>query len=128
MTTFRSKPTTIEAEQFLDTNNPPPGVQQQDWIFYVVTIQGERVPVHVGEWIIKEPTGDGYYPCADEVFQKRWEPVRVRPYGLSRAAGVVEGRTVVFGIDPASGPDASAVVAVDPHTGRVWSGPEFGTG
>lgn len=41
---------------------------------YVETLQGERVFVQPGEWIVKEFSGDGYYPIADAAFRAKYEP------------------------------------------------------
>jgi hypothetical protein len=41
---------------------------------FVRTMQGREVPVSVGEWIIKEASGEGYYPIADEEFRRIYEP------------------------------------------------------
>lgn len=39
---------------------------------YVTTLQGEHVFVEPGEWIVKEFSGDGYYPIADAAFQAKY--------------------------------------------------------
>jgi hypothetical protein len=78
---FNRKPTPpIEAEQFLDSANPPRGVQQSlvEGKFYVVTLQGQRVHVELGEWIVREdarPDGHYCYPIADGEFQRLYEPI-----------------------------------------------------
>lgn len=33
----------------------------------------ETVPLRLGDFVIKEPKGEGYYPCDPETFQERWE-------------------------------------------------------
>ncbi len=75
---FRSKPVEIEANQFFHAAVAPIGVMgREDGSCYVVTIQGEKVNVNEGDWIILEnPPGDGTraYPCKQEVFAKRYEP------------------------------------------------------
>lgn len=74
MPIFRSKPKTIDAEQFRDPTNPPRGVQEDDpGKFYVTTMQGVNVPVKVGEWIVLERDGKHCYPIADGEFQKLYE-------------------------------------------------------
>jgi len=87
---YRSKPTVIEAVQFLPLTDHklklPEGVTgihspgADNWayegcMFYVTTIQGQKVPVSEGEWIIAEPDGIHHYPCAPDVFAARYEPV-----------------------------------------------------
>jgi hypothetical protein len=46
---------------------------REDGSVYVVTIQGREVDVSPGEWIIQEPDGEHYYPCADDIFKDRYE-------------------------------------------------------
>ena len=73
--------TEIEAEQFLPPNQIPSGVMNVyssvDGTTYsgqVVTIQGERVNVKPGEWIVRESDNpDRYYPIADAVFKRKYE-------------------------------------------------------
>jgi hypothetical protein len=77
---YRSKPTEIEANQFFRHSEAPIGVRgREDGSCYVITKQGEEVAVHDGDFIILEnPPGDGTraYPCAPDVFRKRWEPIK----------------------------------------------------
>ncbi len=76
---FRSKSVEVEANQFLRHSEAPLGVRgREDGSSFVVTIQGEEVDVHPGEWIILEdPPGDGTraYPCAPDVFERKYERV-----------------------------------------------------
>ena len=83
MAKYRAKQITeIEAEQFLPPNQIP-GVfnvyGSPDGTIYsgqVWTIQGERVNVKAGEWIVQEPDNpDRFYPIADEVFKRKYELV-----------------------------------------------------
>lgn len=75
---FRSKASECEANQFFHGATAPIGVRtREDGSCYVVTIQGNEVPIEPGEWIILEdPPGDGTraYPCKPDVFERRWEP------------------------------------------------------
>jgi hypothetical protein len=92
---YRSKPTEIEAYQLtkeliaahvLD-NAPLPGVsvtassrhqeRREVWNTrqHVTTIQGQHVQVEPGEWIVQEPDGIHYYPIADDVFRRKYEPI-----------------------------------------------------
>lgn len=83
MPMYRKKPKTVDAVQFTDEANPPRGVRigvldgDLDVLphncFYVETIQGQRVVVQVGEWIIDEGDAVHFYPCADSVFRKDHE-------------------------------------------------------
>lgn len=93
---YRSKPTEIEAYRLtkeliaahvLD-KAPLPGVRvassnahpgrREVWGTrqYVTTIQKQRVYVEPGEWIVQEPDGVHYYPIADDVFLRKYEPVQ----------------------------------------------------
>ena len=81
---FRSKPKRVHAEQFVDRDNPPRGVQRVEkgelhaavCEFWVITAQGSRVYVSVGEWIVDEGCGTRFYPIADAVFKgpKGYDP------------------------------------------------------
>ena len=79
----------IEAEQFNPPYQIPKGVinvykmgsgtvGNPTWYTGEVwTIQGEKVRVIPGEWIVEEPDMEGrYYPIADEVFRRKYEPVK----------------------------------------------------
>lgn len=76
---FRSKSVEIEANRFTHGATAPIGVRtREDGSCYVVTIQGEEVAVHEGDWIILEdPPGDGTraYPCKADVFERKYEVV-----------------------------------------------------
>lgn len=84
MAKYRAKQITeIEAEQFLPPNQIPKGVfnvyGSPDGTVYsgqVWTIQGQRVNVKTGEWIVQEPDNpERFYPIADEVFKRKYELV-----------------------------------------------------
>ncbi len=77
MTKYRAKEIAeIEAEQFLPPHQIPKGVTKNFDDYTVITFQGEMVSVRSGEWIVKEEYGfDGYYPIADDVFQRKYEKV-----------------------------------------------------
>lgn len=40
----------------------------------VFTIAGQPAIAHPGEWVVAEPVPGRFYPCADEVFAKRYRP------------------------------------------------------
>lgn len=99
MSRFRSKPVEIEAVQ-LDRNMTEPGwmVAEWDakrmwtetddagmWHWHVETANG---PVfgHEGDWLIREPSGVGAYPCKPEVFALKYEPVDQMTIGQAEAA------------------------------------------
>lgn len=64
----------IDAEQWTDCNTPPPGVYMRGVNHVVKTMQGIEVPVRVGEWIVKESNGPGYYPIDEAEFRRTYEP------------------------------------------------------
>ena len=68
----------IEAEQFTDPLSPPRGVfhDLESGVRNVVkTLQGQLVPVALGEWIVQESNGPGHYPIQDEEFRRTYEPI-----------------------------------------------------
>lgn len=91
---FKSKPVVIEAMQFIPEN----AQALIDWLPYDVyalvpkptsyeldlTVQYEKIleiktlegvmTARTGDWIIKGTLGE-FYPCKDEVFRKKYEPV-----------------------------------------------------
>ncbi len=79
MAKYQRKPNTLtpfEANRFERGNQLVPGMWRgPDGCAYVTTIQGRDVEVSVGEWVIQEPDGIHYYPCADAIFHERYEEV-----------------------------------------------------
>lgn len=88
MACYRKKPAYREAEQFRGfyVTPYPPGLEFEDnsndpaaqaargrYAFYVVTTQGQKVYVQPGEYIVKEPNGNGYYPCEAATFEREHE-------------------------------------------------------
>lgn len=94
MQRYRSKPATVTAYQLSEyailvhilDNEPLPGVTMTAHSVHpgrreltgrtrqhVTTIQGQRVPVEPGEWIVQEADGVHYYPIADDVFRLKYE-------------------------------------------------------
>ena len=78
MATYQRKPDSFvpfTANQY-HGDGPCQGVKfRDDGSAYVQTIQGRDVDVSPGEWVIQEPDGEHYYPCADDIFQQRYEIV-----------------------------------------------------
>lgn len=85
MPQFRKKPVVVEAvkltDEALDAEHPSelhiPGVGY-DPVHreaLVTTIHGDKLFVHVGEWIITEPDGKHHYPCKPDIFEATYEPV-----------------------------------------------------
>lgn len=78
MPMFRRKPTTVDAEQFMDIASPPRGVtfSRLSGMHEVVTLQGMKVGVRLGEWIVREAANpERFYPIADDEFRRIYEPV-----------------------------------------------------
>ena len=76
MALYRRKPTTVDAEQFTDAANPPRGVAfgHLSGMHEVVTLQGMKVGVRLGEWIVRENSNpERYYPIADAEFRRIYE-------------------------------------------------------
>jgi hypothetical protein len=81
MPIFKRKPTLVDAEQFLDPDNPPRGVEithlddpSMNRRHHVTTMQGRQVDVSVGEWIVAEADGVHFYPIANAEFERIYEP------------------------------------------------------
>lgn len=77
---FQSKPITIEAECFRE-GEPLPFRDESACCFdgavwYVVTTHGQKTLISFGDWIIREPNGNGFYPCKPDIFAKRYEPIQ----------------------------------------------------
>jgi hypothetical protein len=70
---FRKKPVDVEAVRFNPADELPPSIRAVHRFgadegcddFYVTTIQGVTTQIKAGEWIMPEPDGEHYYPCAD---------------------------------------------------------------
>lgn len=93
MPRFQNKPRLIEANQFLgepgvpgveerwemvEPTDAPPGFQNEAYLarlYFVTTMQGQKVTVKPGEWIVLESDRVHYYPIADAEFRRLYEPV-----------------------------------------------------
>lgn len=81
---YKKRPITVEAEQLIEGKTWPAGVDIDDANqMYVTTIQGQKVAIRYGEWVIAEGDGLHFYPCADEVFRRTYEPENATPPRLS---------------------------------------------
>jgi hypothetical protein len=76
MARYRSKLVEIEAVQYL-ANTSPPGLCACNATIYTHAHgrQGATM-VNLNDWLVVEPDGSGYYPCAPDVFERRWEEVK----------------------------------------------------
>lgn len=92
MSKFRTKPFEIEAFQI--TRNKGTGEVQHevtDWFndenlagrayyqggsepYYTIETANGPVRANIGDWIIREPSGIGCYPCKPDVFAAKYEP------------------------------------------------------
>lgn len=83
---FRSKAAEVEAVQWTGDNND----EVLDWMGEQYADRTDLRPqyralwcekadrwvnIEPGDWIIREPDGDGFYPCKPDIFASRWEPV-----------------------------------------------------
>lgn len=75
MALFKTKQFTVNAEKLNEGDPWPDGVKfdHNSQRMYVTTIQGEAVLISYGEWVITEPDGIHHYPCADDVFTRKYE-------------------------------------------------------
>lgn len=93
MSRFRSKPVEIEAIQL--TRNKGTGEvmhESPQWFqecieagtaywsggdepYYTLETANGPVRAVVGDWIIREPSGVGAYPCKPDVFAKKYEAI-----------------------------------------------------
>jgi hypothetical protein len=89
MRQFRSKPSVIEAEQFhgvgwYEANERPypeghclcdDGKKTSDTPHsHVHTAHEQIVLLSVGDWIVREPDGRGFYPVKPDIFTAKYEP------------------------------------------------------
>jgi hypothetical protein len=72
---FRKKPVVVEAEQWFPGKEVAGVIETGPEAAYVTTIQGRRVKLSPGEWVITEPDGIHHYPCDPDVFRKQFDPV-----------------------------------------------------
>lgn len=98
MPQFRSKPVIIEAVQYLgpefinekDPTQGSPLYSQVTWVEdtsrsgrYAVLV-GKQGPakLRTNDWIIREPGGEGFYPCAPDVFAAKYEAIQAKEVDL----------------------------------------------
>lgn len=84
---YRKKPVFREAVQWHVWNDRVPGVQKETVSgdagtiegatvrFYVVTTHGQKAYPDDGDYVVKEPDGNGYYPCKPAIFESEHDVV-----------------------------------------------------
>ena len=89
MTTYRKRPVEVEAVQWTGRNTIEIGefLGETAWHFWVGTgvialrvaggavLSSTVLSVKAGDWIVAEPDGMGFYPCAAAIFETTYEPV-----------------------------------------------------
>lgn len=87
MPKFKSRPLFIEAVQWTGSNQP--AIEEFTEGAHNVFIQFGKTSdfslwvdkskawcdLKIGDWIMREPDGSGFYPCANHIFQQCWEKV-----------------------------------------------------
>lgn len=77
MPKFRKKPVVVDVEQWFPGKDVAgvhvPSVREEAPSHYVITAHGQRAYLAVGDWIIAEPDGRGFYPCKPDIFAATYE-------------------------------------------------------
>jgi hypothetical protein len=71
---FRKKPVVVEAEQFNQAGDHQAVVHLEGEHRFAVLGKQGLVTVDLGDWIITEQDGSGFYPCKPDVFERTYEP------------------------------------------------------
>jgi hypothetical protein len=69
---YRAKPIEIEAEQWTSESKPAAVTEETPGYGFVTSKQG-RVACALDDFIIAEPDGSGYYPCAPSIFRAKYD-------------------------------------------------------
>jgi len=76
MARFKKRPSIIDAHQFTDELPDPTGVlRSEDNRPYVITAHDQPVFLEIGDWIVGEPDGRGYYPIKPDIFANTYEAI-----------------------------------------------------
>lgn len=73
MAKFKKKPQEFEAHQWNGSNSDVPGVEvvhnfaMDEDQYFVTTAHGQHVYLSPGDWVVKEPDGNGYYPIKNDI-------------------------------------------------------------
>lgn len=72
MAKYRARPSEIEAEQWTTDFKPEPVTVEGPGFGFVISKQG-RVACAIDDFIITEPDGSGFYPCAPSIFRAKYD-------------------------------------------------------
>lgn len=76
MAQYRKKPIVVEATQwFPGIEIPGVNYGRVDTNAWFITIQGDRVSLAPGDWVITEADGINHYPCKADIFAATYDPV-----------------------------------------------------
>lgn len=71
---FRKRPEDFDAEPYLGVLIP--GVHEaEDGRHYVMTAHAQIVYLEVGDWVVPEKNGRGYYPIKPDIFKTICDPI-----------------------------------------------------
>jgi len=71
------EPISEDTDLFLDYASTCEFLREPKPTAYVTTIQGQRVEIGPGEWVITESDGVHHYPCKPDEFERIYEPVEL---------------------------------------------------
>lgn len=77
MAKYRKKPVIREAFQW--NGGEVPGIVGYDSLvghYYIMTVHRQATYIDPGDYIIKEPSGNGYYPCKPDIFEKEYDLIK----------------------------------------------------
>lgn len=76
MSRYVSRPAEVWAERWTDPTSSPEGVRDVcragGLVLGTVDTVGGPAMVHFGDWVIRETVPGKHYPCAPDVFARRW--------------------------------------------------------
>jgi hypothetical protein len=78
---YITKPKIKEAEQFHEGKLPLPFSAERACClgpngWYVVTTHGQETKIVDGDYIVREPDGNGFYPCKPDIFESSHDEMR----------------------------------------------------
>lgn len=116
MALYRKKPVLVDAVQWRDDNfdeikkfTQPFNVFQvvpEAWLY--VHKARAMAEIEVGDWVLREPDGAGFYPCKRDVFEATYEAVEWADYRtalediLASIKRETDGSTCLWFGDPAN--------------------------